>query len=86
MAHEGIGAASQYGLAEAAQPGGPPAVEVSAADLQGPGVVFCPNPKMTLWSAHPRVFIDVAASGHGRCPYCGTEYRLKAGERVAAGH
>ena len=25
-------------------------VEVSAKDLQGPGVVFCPNPKMPLWS------------------------------------
>jgi uncharacterized Zn-finger protein len=26
------------------------------------------------------VFIDVAAHGEGRCPYCGTVYRLKAGE------
>ena len=57
-------------------------VEVTAKDLQGPGVVFCPNPKMPLWSNHPRVFIDVAASGEGKCPYCGTVYRLKAGERV----
>ena len=23
-------------------------VEVTASDLQGPGVVFCPNPKMPL--------------------------------------
>jgi hypothetical protein len=30
-------------------------VEVTAAELQGPGVVFCPNPKMPQWSAHPRV-------------------------------
>ena len=57
-------------------------VEVVAADLHGGGVVFCPNPKMPLWSNHPRVFIDVAASGEGKCPYCGTVYRLKAGERV----
>ena len=35
-------------------------VEVTAQDLQGPGVVACPNPKMVLWSSHPRVFIDVA--------------------------
>ena len=59
-------------------------VEVSAADLEGPGVVFCPNPKMSLWSAHPRVYIDVATEGQGQCPYCGTVYRLKAGEKVHA--
>jgi uncharacterized Zn-finger protein len=61
-------------------------VEVSAKDLQGPGVVFCPNPKMPLWSGHPRVFIDVATTGEGKCPYCGTVYRLKAGEAVANAH
>ncbi len=61
-------------------------VEVSAQDLQGPGVVFCPNPKMTLWSGHPRVFIDVATTGEGQCPYCGTLYRLKAGEKLSAHH
>ena len=54
----------------------------SPRELQGPGVVFCPNPKMPLWSNHPRVFIDVATAGVGKCPYCGTEYRLKAGEKV----
>jgi uncharacterized Zn-finger protein len=51
-------------------------VTVGAADLQGGRAVFCPNPKMPLWSNHPRVFIDVATSGEGRCPYCGTRYRL----------
>ena len=65
----------------------PPAnVEVGAADLHGPGVVFCPNPKMALWSSHPRVFIDVATTGSGQCPYCGTAYRLAAGEQPRAGH
>ena len=61
-------------------------VEVLAAELQGPGVVFCPNPKMPLWSNHPRVFIDVHTSGNGRCPYCGTGYRLKEGEKLLSGH
>jgi uncharacterized Zn-finger protein len=61
-------------------------VEVGARELQGPGVVFCPNPKMPLWSGHPKVFIDVATTGEGRCPYCGTVYRLKAGEKLAASH
>ncbi len=59
-------------------------VEVTAKDVQGPGVVFCPNPKMPLWSNHPKVFIDVASSGEGKCSYCGTVYRLKAGEKIHA--
>ena len=63
-----------------------PAVEVTAKDLQGPGVVACPNPKMALWSNHPKVFIDVGSTGEGRCPYCGTTYRLKAGEKVHGAH
>ena len=61
-------------------------VELTAKDLHGPGVVFCPNPKMALWSNHPKVFIDVTTTGEGRCPYCGTAYRLKAGEKLSAGH
>ena len=61
-------------------------VEVTAKDLEGPGVVFCPNPKMPLWSNHPRIFIDVATAGEGKCPYCGTVYRLKAGEKLPAAH
>ncbi len=61
-------------------------VELAAAELQGPGVTACPNPKMPLWSNHPRVFIDVATTGEGKCPYCGTVYRLKAGEKAPAAH
>ncbi len=57
-------------------------VEVTAAEVQGPGVVFCPNPKQALWSNHPRVYIDLAKSGEGRCPYCGTVYKLKDGEHL----
>ena len=57
-------------------------LELAAADLVGPGVTFCPNPRMPLWSSHPRVFIDLAKTGEGQCPYCGTVYRLKAGEKV----
>jgi uncharacterized Zn-finger protein len=61
------------------------AVVVGAADLQGERAVFCPNPKMPLWSTHPRVFIDVVTSGEGRCAYCGTLYRLAPGV-VPKGH
>ena len=61
-------------------------IEVAAKDLQGPGVVFCPNPKMPLWSNHPRVYIDVATTGEGQSPYCSTLYKLKAGEKLHAAH
>ena len=61
-------------------------VELGAADLPRTGVVYCPNPKMPLWSNHPKVFIDVVSTGEGRCPYCGTLYRLRAGEHVHVGH
>ena len=60
------------------------AIEVTAHDLQGPGAVACPNPKMPLWSNHPKVFIDVVTTGSGKCPYCGTVYSLKAGEKIHA--
>jgi uncharacterized Zn-finger protein len=71
---------------EGVTPVPPASVEVSATDLVGHGAIFCPSPKMPLWSGHPRVFIDVASTGKGQCPYCGTLYRLKAGEKVGAGH
>jgi len=50
--------------------------------------VFCPSPKadMKLWNTHPKVYLDVAKTGEARCPYCGTVYKLKAGEVVAHGH
>ena len=63
-------------------------VELLAKDLTGQGGVFCPNPKadMKLWNSHPKVYLEMAHAGAAKCPYCGTEYRLKAGEHVAAGH
>jgi uncharacterized Zn-finger protein len=62
-----------------------PAVELKARDLNPQGGVSCPNPKSGLqaWSAHPRVYLDLVRAGEARCPYCGTLYRLAAGEAVA---
>ena len=57
-----------------------PVVELKAAELPA----FCPNPAMPIWSAHPRVFLDVT-HGEAACPYCGTRYRLAEGE-VVHGH
>ena len=61
-------------------------VEVTAKDVQDNGSVFCPNPLMPLWSGHPKVFIDLSHEGQGKCPYCGTLYKLAAGEHLSAGH
>ena len=50
-------------------------IEIGAADLP----LHCPTREVALWCSHPRVFLDVAATGQVMCPYCGTQYRLKAG-------
>lgn len=51
------------------------AIELDAKDLPA----YCPNPAMPAWSSHPRVFLDFAANGEAKCPYCSTVYRLKPG-------
>lgn len=63
-------------------------IELKAADLNGHGGVFCPNPKadMKLWNSHPKVYVDVAKTGEAKCPYCGTVYKLAAGEHVGGHH
>jgi uncharacterized Zn-finger protein len=53
-------------------------IEVSAADLP----LHCPTKEVALWCSHPRVFLDIGETGRAMCPYCGTRYRLKAGEVV----
>jgi uncharacterized Zn-finger protein len=44
--------------------------------------VYCPNPAMPIWNHHPKVFLDITTTGVAACPYCGTQYRLKAGAVV----
>ena len=53
-------------------------IEVDASDLP----VYCPGPKAPLWSMHPRVYIEVAKSGQGVCPYCSATYQPKPGQTV----
>ncbi|MEY3651632.1 MAG: hypothetical protein RLZZ351_997 [Pseudomonadota bacterium] len=55
-------------------------IEVRAKDLP----LHCPTEEVALWCSHPRVFLDLADTGRASCPYCGTKYKLKAGE--TAGH
>ncbi|HEX7890898.1 MAG TPA: zinc-finger domain-containing protein [Ramlibacter sp.] len=63
-------------------------VELAAKDLNANGGIFCPSPKtgMQLWNSHPRVFLEIAQTGGAKCPYCGTVYKLKAGEHFGGGH
>ncbi len=57
-------------------------VEIDGRDLPA----FCPNPKMPLWSSHPRVYLELAETGKAMCAYCGTRYRLKPGTLPGASH
>lgn len=45
-------------------------IEVTEKDLP----LHCPMPRTPVWCYHPRVFLQVAAAGQARCPYCGTVY------------
>ena len=57
-------------------------VELLAQDLNSQGGIYCPSPKahMSIWNSHPKVYLDIGKTGEGKCPYCGTVYKLKAGE------
>ena len=48
-------------------------VDVTAADLP----LHCPTPATPVWNMHPRVFLDIMATGDILCPYCGTRYLFK---------
>lgn len=63
-------------------------IDVTVVELDDAGYTsaYCPNPNMPLWSSHPRVFLDFAANGEAKCPYCGTVYRLKEGARAGGHH
>ena len=48
-------------------------VEVTAGDLP----LCCPQHDQIVWSAHPRIYLDIQDRGHIICPYCSTKYILK---------
>ncbi len=39
--------------------------------------LHCPLPNMSLWNSHPRVYLPIEETGQAKCPYCGTEFKLK---------
>lgn len=45
-------------------------VQVTANDLP----VFCPTATDTLWSGHPKVYLDPVRTGEATCPYCSTRF------------
>ncbi len=55
-------------------------IELDGHDLPA----HCPHPSMPIWSAHPRVYLDLAHASQATCPYCGTHYQLKPGSVVSA--
>jgi uncharacterized Zn-finger protein len=59
-------------------------IEVSAVELDDASYksAYCPNPRMPIWSSHPRIYLDFAANGEAKCPYCSTMYRLKPDTRA----
>jgi len=61
-------------------------VELRVSELNSQGGVFCPNPNMSQWSSHPKVYLGLAESGQARCPYCSTLYKLKVGEHFSPHH
>ena len=61
-------------------------VELRASELNSQGGVFCPNPNMSQWSSHPKVYLGLGESGQARCPYCSTLYKLKDGEHFSPHH
>ena len=63
-------------------------IELLAKDLNAQGGVYCPSPLagMQVGDNHPKVYLDVAHTGSAKCPYCGTQYQLKAGEHFAGSH
>ena len=49
------------------------AVEVKPDDLP----IHCPMPGSSLWNSHPQVYIPVEENGgEGKCPYCGTIFKI----------
>lgn len=37
----------------------------------------CPTDEMSLWNAHPKVYMSIEKTGEAVCPYCGTRFILK---------
>ena len=41
--------------------------------------LHCPLHGMYLWNSHPKVYLQIEATGESKCPYCGAAYELTTG-------
>ena len=46
--------------------------KITANDLP----LHCPTKEMSLWNAHPRVYLPIEDNGEAVCPYCGTIFKM----------
>lgn len=37
----------------------------------------CPRDNMSLWNAHPKVYLPIEKTGIEVCPYCGSRFILQ---------
>ena len=52
-------------------------IHVQAKDLP----LSCPTDDMSLWNAHPKVYLPIEKTGKEQCPYCGTQFVLGKAKR-----
>ena len=45
---------------------------IHSADLP----LSCPTDEMSLWNAHPKVYLPIEETGREICPYCGSVFVL----------
>lgn len=48
-------------------------IQVQPQDLP----LSCPTEDMSVWNAHPKVYLPIETTGEETCPYCGTQFVLK---------
>ncbi|MGV3739927.1 MAG: zinc-finger domain-containing protein [Gammaproteobacteria bacterium] len=48
-------------------------IKIQAKDLP----LSCPTDDMSIWNAHPKVYLPIEKTGKEICPYCGTQFILK---------
>ena len=65
-------AAAAAAVSHQAMPNAQKVYEVSRADLP----LSCPMPDMMLWCSHPKVYLEIEATGRVKCPYCGADFLL----------
>jgi len=52
--------------------------QLDASEILENNEICCPPLDVSLWSSHPRVFLQLNDKGEAQCPYCGTLYKLQA--------